>query len=314
MSNLSDSSLFLRSRADSFFNARTKYYVDSDGNFIPYEIMVSNRQVFSDGGNVLSDFSKEVDRRLEYQAANAELFGGVLFSGQGYCPEPKTKADYLDASRRRARRKIFDYCICNEFDCFITLTLDRSLIDRSDYTAVIKKLNNFLGNRVRRRGLKYIGVPELHSNGGLHFHFAATSSAFRLIDSGTVSVPGRKKPIKVFTADRLGVPLEERHTVYNIVDWKLGFSTCIKTYGDRGALATYLSKELMKDCQKRLARDGSIDKIGGRWYLHGGDLRKPVCRLENIDYKSLTEFSYDVTTDGGDFKVIKLDSNGVLIR
>lgn len=304
----------MQSDTDVKYNCRIKYYQDDSGNLVPYEMMASNRQVFTCAGTELSEFSQALAWRLEYQAANEELFGDHPVYADGYQSAPKTKAELLDASRRRARRKIFDYCICNDFDLFITLTLDKSHIDRNDYGAVIKKINSFLGNRVRRRGLKYIGVPEYHQNGGLHFHFACTSQAFRLVDSGTVSVPDRKKPIKVSTADRLGIPSFDRRTVYNVADWRLGFSTAIYTYGDRGALAHYMSKELCKDVQKRLAASGTIDKIGGRWYLHGGKLNKPICKLQNVNFRELVGASYEITTDGGDFKVYKFGNSGEVLR
>ena len=308
-----ENGLFMRSREECFFNARTKYFVDNLGNLRPYELMVASRQVFSESGTELSDYSKDLEWRLEYAAANRELFGGE-FVGGNYKSEPLSKAELLDSSRRRARRKIFDYCICNDFDLFVTLTLDKNLIERDHYSAVIKKLNNFLGNRVKRKGLRYIGVPELHKNGGLHFHFAMNSEPFKLVDSGTVSVNGRKKPIRVATADRLGISLADRHTVYNVSDWRLGFSTAIFAYGDRGAFAHYLSKELCKDIQKKLAEGGNIEKIGGRWYLHGGDLKKPIVRYQNMNFKEFQGYSYDIVTDGGDFKVMKFDDDGVVIK
>ena len=303
----------LMGKSECYYNARTKYYLDENGNAVPYEIMVCSRPVFSDGAE-LSEYSLDLMERLEYREAAAELFGGKLPNGGGYKSVPATKQECLDASRRRGRRKIFDYVICNDFDCFVTLTLDKNQIDRGDYGAVIKKLNSFLGNRVKRKGLKYVGVPEYHKNGGLHFHFAATAAAFKLVDSGTVAVAGNKRPMRTSTADRKGIPKEDRHTVYNIADWRLGFSTCIMTYGERGALATYLSKELCKDVQKSLVVGGDIEKIGGRWYLHGGQLRKPLVTYTNVGYYDVTGESYTQATDGGDFKVFKLGRNGEVLR
>lgn len=309
-----DNGLFFQTKSDCFFNSRTKYYIGSDGALIPYEMMVCSRQVFSDGGNELSDFSRSVQERLDYIAAAVEIFGDKPVTRRGYEPRKATKQELLDSSRRRARRKIFDYCICNDFDLFVTLTLDGSLIDRGDYSAVIKKLTNFLGNRVKRRGLKYIGVPEYHKNGGIHFHFLTTSCGFRLVDSGTVSVEGKKKPIKVSTAKRQRIPESEWHTVYNVADWELGFSTAIFTYGSRGAVAQYMSKELCKSVQKSLVDTGSIDKIGGRWYYHGGDLKKPVVMYDNVNYAEMGQYSYDLHTDGGSFKVYKFNENGDVLK
>lgn len=315
LSNSFDNGLFMRSHAESAYNSRTKFYRGSDGQLVPYELMCCNRQVFLESGSELSEFSVNLERELEYRAAAAELFGGEFGNRQQYVPSPKTKQELLDASRRRARRKIFDYIICNEFDMFVTLTLDPSQIDRSDYGAVIKRLNTWLGNRVRRKGIRYIGVPEYHKNGGLHFHFAVNGAdKFRLVDSGTVTVEGKKKPIRIDTARRRGYAPEQCHTVYNLPEWKLGFSTAILTYGDRGALAHYLSKELCKDVQKNLVRSGSIDKIGGRWYLHGGQFEKPIVQLANRNFDDMQGFSYDLVCDGGKFKVYKFSKNGEVLK
>ena len=312
---LSNSQLsWVRSDDDISFNSRVKYYRNSSGDLVPYEAMFCNRLAFRQSGFIDTEQQKEIDYRLDYQKANAELFGNSFGDGQRYKSAPLSKEELLDCSRRRAKRKIFDYCICNEFSLFITLTLDKSLIDRSDYSAVIKKLNSFLSNRVNRYGLKYIGVPEYHKNGGLHFHFATNGKGFKLENSGTVSVEGRKKPIKVSTADRLRIPLEDRHTVYNITDWKLGFSTAIYTYGERGALAQYLAKELNKDCQKKMVKNGNIDKIGGRWYLHGGKLCKPIVKLGNVNFSDVVDTTYEIDTQGGKFKVLKLTEKGELLR
>lgn len=305
--------LINRPDTDCFYNSRTKYYEDSDGTLVPYEICFANRQIFKESGAELSELSKNIDWRLAYEEANAELFGGDYGNSRNYIPDKKSREFYLDCSRRRARRKIFDLIICNNFDCFITLTLDKDKIDRSDYGLAVKKLKNFLSNRVKRRGLVYVGVPEYHKNGGLHFHFCVNSSAFNLVDSGTVSVPDKKQPIKRATAKRLHIPESDWLTVYNVTDWKIGFSTAIMTYGDRGALAHYMRKELDKDCQKRLSPDGFIEKIGGRWYFSGGELKRPIVKLENRNFDEMQNFTYDVNCDGGKFKFYVLDDKGVIL-
>lgn len=310
---MSISEQFLYDSSEVFYNTRTKYYEDENGDLVPFEITCSNRQIFKESGAELSEFTDSVDWRLEYEAANAELFGGAFGSSHHYVPTPESREFYLDCSRKRARRKIFDYIICNNFDCFITLTLDKSLIDRNDYSAIIKKLKDFLSNRVKRKGLIYLGVPEFHKNGGLHFHFCVNSSSFSLSDSGCVSVDGHKRPVKIATAKRLRIPPEQWHTVYNVNDWKLGFSTAIMTYGDRGALAHYMRKELDKDCQKRLSPDGFVEKIGGRWYYSGGKLKKPVIKLENRNFDEQKGFTYDVDCAGGKFKFYVLNDQGVVL-
>ena len=304
--------LMLLNKEEKGYNTRLKCWVDDEGIEHPYELMCSSRRIFG-GGFELSDFSKEVEWRLEYEEANAELFGGAYGKTSHFKPQyqaPPDPDEARKASLRRARRKIFDYSICNPFDCFVTLTLDKALIDRGDYSAVIKRLSTYLDNRVRRQGLIYLGVPELHQNGGIHFHFLMNSTALRLTDSGTVSVEGRKKPIKIATANRLQIPDDKRHTVYNVEDWKLGFSTAIMTYGDRGAVSRYISKELNKTVQKSIDKDGKLEKIGGRWYLSGGKLRKPIVKMFNSNFEAVDGETYSYDCPVAQLKVFNFNEDG----
>ena len=306
--------LILLNKEEKGYNTRLKCWVDDDGIEHPYELVCSSRRIFG-GGYEVSEFSEEVQRRLEYEEANAELFGGAYGKTSHFKPQyqaPPDPEEARKASLRRARRKIFDYSICNPFDCFVTLTLDKTLIDRGDYSVVIKRLSTYLDNRVRRQGLIYLGVPELHQNGGIHFHFLMNSSALRLTDSGTVSVEGRKKPIKIATANRQHIPDDKRHTVYNVEDWKLGFSTAIMTYGDRGAVSRYISKELNKVVQKSVDKGGNIEKIGGRWYLSGGKLRKPIVKLSNSNYDAVDGETYSYDCPVADLKVFMFKEDGTV--
>lgn len=286
-------------RKKPYFNTRKKHFVDDFGVLHCYEIMMCNREIFRD-----SDCDYDCDPDEFYR------------SGYFRHKDDNEIVDPSEVSRRRAKRKIFDYVICNPFDCFVTLTLDAKMIDRNDYKSVIEKLRVYLDNRVRRKGLIYVGVPEVHKNGGLHFHFAMNSSALKLVDSGTVSIKGVKAPIRVSTALKRGIPQSEWHTVYNVSDWKFGFSTAIKTYGERGAVAHYLSKELNKTVQKAVSSNGALEKIGGRWYLSGGKLLTPFVELCDSDGAEMydSDSSYDFECLGGLFRVKKFKENGDLLK
>ena len=65
-----------------------------------------------------------------------------------------------DRARRRARAAVRDLALSNRFDWFVTLTLDGSKIDRYDPATIVRKVGQWLSNAVRRRGLKYVLVPE----------------------------------------------------------------------------------------------------------------------------------------------------------
>ena len=283
------------------YNARVKYKVLPDGSREPYEIMYCNRFVFNPDGARLSEFSRNVEKYEEYREAAEEIFLGALPRGGAYVPAKSTEKEKVERSLRRARGKLMDLIIANDFDTFCTLTLNNEKIDRNNYEDIIKKLNVYLDNRVRRSGLKYVGVPERHKNGAIHFHFLCNSEGLKLVDSGTVSCTGRKKPIKIATADRLRIPPEDRHTVYNIADWSLGFTTAIKTYGSAAAVAHYVGKYLTKQLDGKLPQ-----KVGGRWYYSGGALARPAFSYERVSFNDVTDFTYGFECSGGKFKVLKI--------
>jgi hypothetical protein len=104
------------------------------------------------------------------------------------------------------------------------------------------------------------------------------SGDMKFIDSGTVQAPNHSKPIKLETALKKGIPLDTCHTVYNMPQWSLGWSTAIRTYGDTVNCAKYITKYITKDVQK----------IFGNFYYAGGNIVRDVpYSLYDIDYDSV---------------------------
>lgn len=200
---------------------------------------------------------------LENVVASRPIFRGLAVEergSRGRCKRPP--ADEHEANHRRgrarARKRLFELAACNDFDLFCTLTLDKEKIDRYDYAAVVKPLNIWLDNRVRRRGLRYILVPELHKDGAIHFHGLCNAEAMRLAESGIV---------------RAG------KASLNVVDWVLGFSQAVRLEGPYERVCNYVAKYITKG--------GDDGPIGGRYFLKGGDLLTPICTYYNEDYSKV---------------------------
>lgn len=72
----------------------------------------------------------------------------------------------------RAKSKIFEIAMCNNFEYFGTFTLDKEKISRADLHGTYEKISKWLSNRQRTNGvIKYVIIPELHSCGkNWHFH------------------------------------------------------------------------------------------------------------------------------------------------
>lgn len=213
------------------------------------EDMCCSRPIFNPTGAVL--------RRPSSFSSGEKLDGGKL------CEEPvetepaQGASDAQRRAARRARKQLFELCACNNLDLFFTLTLDKERIDRYDYKTIVRRFGQWADNRVRRRGLRYVAVPELHKDGAVHFHGLCNSEACRLVDSGR-------------TDKKSG------QAVFNLPDWNLGFTTAIYIYGAPGAAAQYVAKYVTKQ-----AGGGTI---GGRYYLHGGDLQRARCTYYHEDY------------------------------
>lgn len=183
------------------------------------------------------------------------------FSKPGKAPkaqaEPKernrdeAKAEDMERSMRRARAKVRRLALANDFRWFVTLTLDPARIDRYEAGEVIKKLSQWCNNQVKRKGLRYILVPERHKSGRIHFH-GFFNDCLEVVDSGHTDKQG--------------------HTIYNLPQWSLGFTTAIELYDDYVKAVGYVCKYVGKQGEKP----------AGRWYYSGGDLREPEITYAEI--------------------------------
>lgn len=194
--------------------------------------------------------------------------------------EYKSDKEDLERARRRARAKVRRIALANEFRWFVTLTIDPEKVDSLDRAAVTRKLNQWCSNQVKRRGLRYILVPELHRSGRVHYH-GFFSDSLEAVDSGTIAgAPGKTKPCKPRSAAQRAEWLEAGgKVVYNLPGWTYGFTTAIELYGEYERAVAYVCKYIGKESEK----------IGGRWYYSGGPLKNPVEMFVDISAEELLE-------------------------
>lgn len=72
----------------------------------------------------------------------------------------------------RAKSKVKEYALCNDFDFFVTLTIDPVKYDRYDLKKYYKDLSKFFNNYSsnHKSKIKYILIPEMHKDGAWHMH------------------------------------------------------------------------------------------------------------------------------------------------
>ena len=81
-------------------------------------------------------------------------------------------SEKLEESIIRTRSRIYELAICNEWDFFVTLTLDKSKYDRMDLKKYRKDLAQFIRdyNKKYKINIKYLLIPEMHKDGAWHMH------------------------------------------------------------------------------------------------------------------------------------------------
>lgn len=199
-------------------------------------------------------------------------------------------AESMARAARRARRRLYDLCWANpQLEYFITLTLDAARVgDRYDLAAQGKRLTRWLDNAVRRKQLAYVIVPELHADGAIHWHGLISAGGLHFRDSGTLIRPEGGAPMMPRSAAEYADLIEAgAHRVYNLTDWRFGFSTAVRLYGHREAALAYVSKYITK------AQASGLGHIGGRWYLHGGQLAEPEVYTYDMAYDEAPDGSYE---------------------
>jgi hypothetical protein len=198
--------------------------------------------------------------------------------------DPVSKPKNLDNEVRednikRAKERIFDIAMCNQFDYFVTWTLDADKINRYDADEISKKLKTFLNNKVKRNNARYLVIPEHHQDGAIHMH-GLLSGDFEMVDSGKTTKDGK--------------------TIYNMPQWSLGFSTAIKLDEHKDRVSRYITKYVTKE----------FKKIFGSFYYAGGHglVRKPKTELYDVDYDSFELQEYSPEGVNMWFKYINTDS------
>lgn len=145
----------------------------------------------------------------------------------------------LSVSVNRSKRELIHIARSNNWNWFITITFDPEYTDSTNYDECAKKITKWLNNLKQRKcpNLKYLLVPELHPKYNVRYHFhglLANTQGFDFVDSGHV--------------DKFG------EIIYNINNWKIGFTTAEKIRdSDRAAMyvCKYISKDLLVTAKYR---------------------------------------------------------------
>lgn len=99
---------------------------------------------------------------------------GVLRKGQKVHRMKKNTVNTkkLNNNLVRSKTTVREYALCNDFEYFVTLTLDKNKYNRYDLKKYIKDLGQFVRDyrKKYKSDIQYVLIPEQHKDGAWHIH------------------------------------------------------------------------------------------------------------------------------------------------
>lgn len=160
----------------------------------------------------------------------------------------------LSENISRARSKIFEYALCNDWDYFATFTVDPQKYNRNDLDRYHKSFSQYIRNFNRENGtaIKYLLIPEKHQKGGWHEHgiiLGLPASVLRLF---TLE---EKLPKYIREKIKAG------EKVYEWIEYRERFGFCdIEPVRSKEGVSKYITKYISKELER------SVTAIGAHLY------------------------------------------------
>jgi len=200
--------------------------------------------------------------------------------------EKKKKLDNLSRSFRRTRSALYMYARQCNWEYFITLTYSPDKLEnRYDFSLCMKKVHTWINNCKKRKAenLLYLLVPEQHKDGAWHIHgLLCNTTGLTFTDSG------KRYNGKI---------------VYNLDDWKLGFSTATKVT-DTYKVSNYITKYITKDL--------CAVTSGKQRYFVSKSIPKPKTYTALVDSNKVDNFIQEVADSFGADLEYQKDVSGYL--
>lgn len=153
----------------------------------------------------------------------------------------------------RARNKILEYVLCNDFVFFVTLTLDPKKYDRVNLKQFIKDLGYFIQNYNRRKNadIKYLFIPERHTDGCWHMHGFIGGLPYDRLELFDIN---GDKPLPHYIVDKM----KKGYLLYNFPAYEKRFGYNIfEPIRNKKASVLYMSKYLTKDISRNVTEFGN---------------------------------------------------------
>lgn len=254
----------------STYNVKVKYYNSGE---IQLHIH-PNSVVYDTSSSVSGSRSFDYDSKTAGENKDNSLLSSSIVRAS---PVDRSTSNFA-RSIRRTKNTVFDFALNNTWDFFVTFTFDKENFDRYDYDTLNKYMRSYLNHFKTRscNDLKYLGLPEFHKDGAIHYHFLMSSPT--LINNLLPHTDQKHYPGS-----------------YYLPGWKS--NNIFEPVKDSVAVSCYMCKYVVKDL---------IVAAGKARYIRSRNLSKPDeetffffdQELEGLDLASFTlkqfEDEYDV--------------------
>lgn len=174
-----------------------------------------------------------------------------VFDNRSYTKKCTVNDKKLDCNIRRAKSKIQEYVMCNEWDMFITLTLDKTKYDRYNLKKFHKDLTQFIRirNREAHNDIKYLFIPEEHKDGAWHIH-----GFIRGLDLSELRLFTLDEKLPLYIREKLSNGQE----VYQWVKYYEKFGFCdLEPIRDKSRASSYVRKYITKELAQCVKETGA---------------------------------------------------------
>lgn len=214
-----------------------------------------------------------------------------LFPDPNRAPKPefekrkRSETERFKNSISRARNRIFELAMCNEFTHFCTFTQDKEKRDRfdlsefrKDFAMLVRNINR---DRPEDEKIKYLLIPEQHKDGAWHMHGLLMGLKDKDLRRFTLS---ERIPKAIKDQIRNGDP---------VYDWTryrraFGYFTCTQIK-EKNACSKYITKYVTKDLESSPRKNGehlffaSHGLKGKKCLVHFSD---EPCALTQWDFEN----------------------------
>lgn len=187
----------------------------------------------------------------------------------------------LPENIRRAKSKVFELALCNNFTHFCTLTFSQEKVtDRYDLEGCMKVFAKWLNNYNYRRAsasVRYLLIPEPHQDGAWHLHGLVSG-----IPEGDL----RQFQLDEHLPANIRKELAKGHQVFQWMSYDRKFGYCtLSPIRSTDAVSKYITKYVTKEL------GSSVKELNAHLYYRSQGLKQkellysaPDCILPDPDY------------------------------